>query len=614
VLRAWRAAGLAGNVDVPRDTVVGLAAGLGAERVVIGNVVGTRAHVVINASVIAVPSGAPLGEGTVEGPADSILTLVDRLAARLLLQEAGEMNADGAIADQTTASLPALRAFLAGQAAFRRAEFAVARRAYERALRLDSSFALAALQLVRADDRLQVHAGRSAALALAWSGRDALGEQERAALTALTGPRYPAPSSADEQLAAWQRLVELAPDRAESWYELGLRFLHDGAVLGRSDWPRRAVSAFQRALSIDSGYAPARVALVQVAARSPSIAGFVPGDSTLRAASLGPLAPFARWRAAVAHGDARALDRIRDTLPRLGRANLRAIAQASQFDAGALDDGRRALRELHGRTTQLADRVDLAEAEHSLALNEGRQRDAVDAAGRLDDLRPGSDAALRLAVLDALYGDGDQRAAEAAIPDLVRTTLQPLSTQRTVRVRQTADGCVLAQWRLGHGDTTDVRRLADLLRAEPANGVVESVAVTPPWVCAGLVEAALAVQLGRPDAFRLLARIDSLALSPAVVGDAAAYAPLLLARLHERLGDVSGALAATRRRSYMVGWPRYLATTLRAEGRYAGLLGATEVAHSAYERFLALRAQADSALAPDVQAVRRAVTSLVPPS
>ena len=44
VIGAWRAAGLAPAMDVPRDTVVRLAARLGAERVVVGGVIGTRTH------------------------------------------------------------------------------------------------------------------------------------------------------------------------------------------------------------------------------------------------------------------------------------------------------------------------------------------------------------------------------------------------------------------------------------------------------------------------------------------------------------------------------------------------------------------------------------------
>ena len=72
VLSAWRATGLGGSVDAPRDSVVRLAARLGADRVVVGSVVGNRDHAVVTATVVAVPAGTVTGEATVEGPADSV--------------------------------------------------------------------------------------------------------------------------------------------------------------------------------------------------------------------------------------------------------------------------------------------------------------------------------------------------------------------------------------------------------------------------------------------------------------------------------------------------------------------------------------------------------------
>jgi hypothetical protein len=62
------------------------------------------------------------------------------------------------------------------------------------------------------------------------------------------------------------------------------------------------------------------------------------------------------------------------------------------------------------------------------------------------------------------------------------------------------------------------------------------------------------------DARSRLQHVDSLVLVPQVVGDLAIYAPLLIARLHERLGDPTSALAALQRRPYMSEWPRYLGT------------------------------------------------------
>jgi hypothetical protein len=174
---------------------------------------------------------------------------------------------------------------------------------------------------------------------------------------------------------------------------------------------------------------------------------------------------------------------------------------------------------------------------------------------------------------------------------------------------QAADACVLAQWRVARGDTAGVTRLVEALRRAPAVATTR-VSVTPSALCADLVEASMAVQLRRPDAATLIWRLDSLALTAPASGDAPAYAPIVLARLHATLGDVPAAVAAVRRRPYMVGWPRYLATALREEARYAAASGDRAGAQSAYARYLALRTEADSSLAADVQRARLALDSL----
>jgi DNA-binding SARP family transcriptional activator/TolB-like protein len=276
VLAAWRAAGMGSPIDVPRSSIVGLARGLGAEQVVIGSVVGGTSRLVITATVVEAASQRATAQVTVEGPADSISGLVDRLAARLLVLDAGE---DASLASRTTESLPALRAFLGGQEAFRQGSYSAAVRYYEAALRLDSTFALAALQLARAADRMSTLAPQAHALALAWRERDVLDARARALLIALAGPSYPMPSEGEDQIDAWERLIDLTPDRAESWFELALRLVQEGAAAGATDAHSRGVWALRRALQLDPGHIPAR-----------ELIGSITDDAT--ADSALPLAPF----------------------------------------------------------------------------------------------------------------------------------------------------------------------------------------------------------------------------------------------------------------------------------------------------------------------------------
>ena len=80
---------------------------------------------------------------TVEGPADSLTALVDRLAAQLLALGAGE--GPYRLSALTTTSLPALRAWLNGRAANRKGDYARARDLFDQAIEYDSTFALAGL-------------------------------------------------------------------------------------------------------------------------------------------------------------------------------------------------------------------------------------------------------------------------------------------------------------------------------------------------------------------------------------------------------------------------------------------------------------------------------------
>jgi DNA-binding SARP family transcriptional activator/TolB-like protein len=600
VLAAWRAAGLGESSSVPRATMVGLAEDLGAERLVIGSVVGTQSRVVVTAGVIEVASGRGLGEATVEGPADSITSVVDRLAARLLVLDAGE---DAALSTRTTQSLAALRTFLEGQSEFRRGNYTLASRQYAEAVRLDSTFALAALQLARSADRLQLVEPRTRALALAWREQAALDARARALLVAFAGPAYPAPSEASEQVDAWERLVDLTPDRADAWYELGARLSAEGSVAGEPEAGPRAAAALRRALQLDSTHGPSLELM----------AWTTPEPLSRRDETGLPLSPYLHWRSAVRRGDTAALRVRRETLARLGPRNLRAIAQTAQLDASALDDARLALDQLRARAVRPEDRLDAALADHALALNEGRLRDAGAAIERLAQLRPGAQPQLRLRILDALYGDGDARAAESAARVLRRSVGTQDVADPAVRAIQLANACVLGQWLLQRGDTTGVPHLIQRLRQAPLSAVSLAPPVaSAPRACARLLEVDLAVTLGRPGATEAMARVDSLALTVGTAGDAVAYAPILLGRLHERLGQPQAALDAVRRREDLVGWPRYRAAAWRDEGRYAAAASQPEAARLAFGKYLALRRGADPELSDAVERVRRDSAALGP--
>lgn len=147
VLSAWRRVSSSEREDLSASDNVRLAANLGAAQVILGGIVGTPGRLVINATVLEVPSGKAIrNEVTVEGPADSLASLVDHLAVKLLSLQAGEDQQN--LAELASASLPAIRSYLEGKAAYRRGRYVTAGEHFKDALEIDSTFALAGVGLI----------------------------------------------------------------------------------------------------------------------------------------------------------------------------------------------------------------------------------------------------------------------------------------------------------------------------------------------------------------------------------------------------------------------------------------------------------------------------------
>ena len=609
VLAAWRDAGMLGAAEVRRDDAIRLARQLGGQLVVTGSVVGGTTHLVLSASVASTATGETVFTERVDGPIDSITTLVDQLATQLLATDAGVSER---LSVHRLPPLRAVRAFLSGQAAYRREQYAESVQQFERAIDADSTFALAALRLALAADKLNGAEQHERALDLAWSYRDRLNAADRAHLEAFAGPRYPSPSSESEQLHAWNRAAMLAPDRSEVWQELGERFFFNGAVIGSVDWRARATSALRRSLDLDPSADWSRTLLLLVAARSADTATlrqFATSDG-LQDSSL-ERAPFVRWRVALALGDGAALARSRAVMPQMSASDLRWIALSGMYDAIDAADAERALHILRLRTTRSAELMDVLLAEHSLALNEGLPILALDLTEQLEQLFPASGAHLRLRVLDALYGDGDIEAAKRAVTVMEQSAPTNSLTTPDERAIQLANLCVLEQWRLSHGDRRTVSRTVKQMRdARLARRTLP--VSTPTRACADLLDAMDAVATKAPNARTRVKRLDALMLTGPAIGDAVNFAPVVLARMYARLGAPREALDAIRRRPYMSGWPRYLATARREEGLLARRLGEEEAAATVLRRYLALRKGADGPAAASDADIRAFVRSVGP--
>jgi DNA-binding SARP family transcriptional activator/tetratricopeptide (TPR) repeat protein/TolB-like protein len=605
VLAVWKSAGLSNGRGTSRDTIISLARRLGAERAIVGNVVGQPRNVVLSAEVIDVATGVVSPQVVVEGPVDSITTLVDRLAGGLLASAAGE---EDRLSSLTTASLPALRAYLSGQAAFRSSSYASAVRNYDRALRLDSTFALAALQLAVAAQRIGDIEQARVALDAAWGQRAGLSERDRTSLLAILGPSYPAPSPAAQQRSAWERIPAMAPNRGDSWFQFGELLMHEGRRIGARNGSERAVAALKQALALLPDHGDARELLLHHAARTGDTAIMrVYGSSPALADSLGLLAPFVRWRVALVRNDSVTLRRTRESLFQLGPLNLRKIVRATIFDGLDPALSTEALQQAAARPARTSDRVRVLLLEHAVALNQGQVREALELTGQLGELQPGSQVAQRLRVLDWIYAAGDSAAAAAAAEVLAQATRPGANSTAQDSALALANLCVSAQWKLAHSDTTGIAQAIQILRTSTANGSRAGLASPAPQACGILLDAATAVALDRSDAGARMEQVDSLVFTVAVAGDVSAYAHLWIARLHAALGSADRALAAVTRRSYMLGSSRYLAASLEAETDYALSIGDTVRAERAFAHLMHLRTNPDPGLRETLEELRAKV-------
>ncbi|HEX6309519.1 MAG TPA: protein kinase [Longimicrobiales bacterium] len=574
------------DAELGSDSARALARRIGAGNVLLGDIVGSAGHLVINATVLDL-RGRVVGRASSQGPLTSLTTMVDVLAAQLLSLSAGEEPQRVEVL--MTTSLPALRAFLAGQAAYRRGRYEDALRHYGRALELDTTFALAGLGLELAGGWVGgVEQTRALGRDVAWRHRERLSAADRALLLAAVGPEYPLRSTTRQTIAAIEDALRLAPDRVELWYMQADAYLHFGRVMDVADWEDRAAAGFRRAVGLDSTFVPPVHHLILLHARRRELDLLdAAADALLAREPEGSTADFVRWLRAAAMGER---SEGVSPLDSLAVETLGWMTMLAQDDGLDPELGRRAALERARRAGTAAERFERLLALHALALNQGRPQEALAALERLREGQPDPDHGLRLRVLDALYADGDTAAAGRAAAELARARSTDAATQRMNR-------CVLEQWLALHGATMPARR-----DHEPDPSASSALAV-----CEAVADALREVSASRA-AGRATARLDSLLADGPFdlpLGDGSIeYANSALARVYEIAGDPDRALTAIGRRVFFLGWQSGTAASLREEARLAEAAGDTSRALRATEHYLALRFDPEPALRGEVAAMR----------
>lgn len=545
-LARFRTLGSAGTVvDASAEQARTIARGLGAGRVVLGELLPDARGLALHATVVDAATGAELARFEARGRRDSVVALADDIGAKLLTHLAGKAARSAAVLDGVP--LEALRPYLEGSALLRRMRSEAAAEAFLRALDVDSTFALAGLGAVMSMSWYGGVEGRDRAVRAAWNGRTRLPAREQALLAAVLGPRHPARSPTLEVLRAREQLLALAPDSPEAVYLLADHLFHYGPALGIADAMARAESGFRRAVELDAQYLVGSEHLLEMAVAR----GDEPLTQRLTALRRGGVGTFnaqiADWHSAMRRNDTSQLRLIEDSSAAsvgwwvsglfdralaydVGLASIRRITRAS-----LAHDGPPAVRQLRQRLASRAAFLDGATTEAITLL-------------RASGTSPDDPMVMAELVRLALLGAGDSTVAREALQRLAPLDAAPLTGTDSIVVARREATRAIALWRVAGGDTSTVERDVARLRAAFVR------LGTPADVASGrnlldvhieTLEALRAAQrdsasarMGRE---RLHAALDSLDWSGVTIERTVALS-LIASRLFEAAGDLPRAL------------------------------------------------------------------------
>jgi serine/threonine protein kinase/Flp pilus assembly protein TadD len=236
-----------GQIDPERGGSI--ADHFGARSFILGNIVEANGRLQISASFYDVANELqPATQTVAVGEVTQIFALVDKLATQLLINLHNEMDLGfKQTATLTTQSFPAVKAYLQGESAYRRARYNDASDAFRRAVVEDSSFALAWYRLAMV---IRVPAtGWDRALKVV---EKALRHSERVSIhDRLNFEAFHAFLRADSEEAErlYKMIVGTYPNDFEAWHKLG-------AIRKQYNWRRgRSVSEarnpLERALALE---------------------------------------------------------------------------------------------------------------------------------------------------------------------------------------------------------------------------------------------------------------------------------------------------------------------------------------------------------------------------
>lgn len=266
-----------------RASAMEFARGLNAGVVIFGRVISAgRDSVRITASLLDAASDRPIGEVEVRDDISRMDRIADSLSLRILA-ELGESRAIGIVRRGTigSTSVPAIKAYLQGAQFYRRSDWDSATTYFQRAVTIDSNFA-PALRLLsnsmswqttglgrfRADYR--PYALRAGARNFGLAPRESVLVASDSIFSGLMLRLQDGPPAGDAYALA-ERLFKMLeggsqrfPEDPEVWFKLGDARFHFGFLHPSTQTLTQVRAAFDRAIALDSAFAPSYIHLVQV--------------------------------------------------------------------------------------------------------------------------------------------------------------------------------------------------------------------------------------------------------------------------------------------------------------------------------------------------------------
>jgi eukaryotic-like serine/threonine-protein kinase len=606
MLDRWRR--VAGSADDDLDDAAASRAAMdaGAGQLILGDVVGTRERLTVNARLIRTRDGREIARARVDGSADSVFSLATRLVTTLLAVSDGASQER--LKSVLSANPEAIAPYLVGEQLYRRGRYTDAGQSFLAAYTADTTFAIAALRVELNNGWTLDDLIPGPWLERAWRHRARLSGTDSLLLISSVGETYPEPMPMRARIQSLEALANRS-NTAEIWYAFADYLFHIGQQIDEPNPYGRALAGFKRAEAIDSSFAPAlehqaqlhlmlgdtlnsRLAHERQAKRDSTGDFFVVNDFLFKLT-------FGNTSSQLAAMD-RVMARRPDDLLFLATLATSSFGPDGGTNLAMADSAiARFRRHATGPAGSLADRF---HREHY--WNTGQPTAARAAPAPESDILASAETVLAGLAWDA---------------DTMQTRRSVRALEAYVRGRPANDASLeyasaqfaLAQWDLARGDTASVERRQRAIRTAAG-------AVARPWNANKhrVFDTAIGAQLGvarrAPDARARVEALDSLLIHAPELDrrEVRTTGNLVLAELWERTGEAERALQVAKRRDGQLGYTMFRSERLQRVARLSRQLGRRDEERAALQEFVNLRVNAEPHLQPDVERARARLAEL----